>query len=116
MTTFFLCALLLCNVFMVGVLLARPSQTSGNDKDEEQPSVSDDTIKEEDNDIVKIVKVAVKETVPEVLKVMGRFCDADPADIEEAEDADDEHPAIVPNDKLDDVFTHSAVTASDLDE
>lgn len=73
MTTFFLCALLLCNVFMVGVLLARPSQSSGNDKEEEQPSVSDDTVREEDNDIVKIVKVAVKETVPEVLKVMGRF-------------------------------------------
>lgn len=116
MTTFFLCALLLCNVFMVGVLLARPSQSSGNDKEEEQPSVSDDTVREEDNDIVKIVKVAVKETVPEVLKVMGRFCDADPADIEETGNADDEHPAIVPNDKLDDVFTHSAVTVSDLDE
>lgn len=113
MTTFFLCALLLSNVFMVGVLLVKPLQSPKKVKEEEKPAVSDDVIEEEDNDIVKIVKVAVKEAVPEVLKVMGRFCDADPADIEES---DDEHPAIVPNDKLDDVFTHSAVTASDLDE
>lgn len=116
MTTFFLCALLLSNVFMVGVLLAKPLQSPKKVKEEEKPEVSDDAIEEEDNDIVKIVKVAVKEAVPEVLKVMGRFCDADPADIEESDEAPNEHPAIVPNDKLDDVFSHSAVTASDLDE
>lgn len=117
MTTFFLCALLLSNVFMVGVLLVKPLQSPKKVKEEEKPAVSDDAvIEEEDNDIVKIVKVAVKEAVPEVLKVMGRFCDADPADIEESDEAPNEHPAIVPNDKLDDVFTHTAVTASDLDE
>lgn len=101
---------------MMGMLLAKPSR-SPNDMEKEDPPpspASDDALKEENIDIVKIVKVAVKETVPEVVKVMGRFCDADPADIEEPVHESDEHSTIVPNDKLNDVFTHSAVTASDL--
>lgn len=114
MTTFFLCALLLSNVFMVGLLLVKTPQTPKEVKDEDRPSEAVDSAEEEDNDIVKIVKVAVKEAVPEVLKVMGRFCDADPADIEETVDTSDKHPAVVPNEKLDEVFTHSAVTAYDL--
>ncbi len=73
MTTFFLCALLLSNVFMVGVLLAKPLQSRKKSRKKRNRRYSDDAIEEEDNDIVKIVKVAVKETVPEVLKVMGRF-------------------------------------------
>ena len=116
MTTFFLCALLLSNVFLVGLLLVRPNQPPSQVKNDEPPPDVGDVQKQEENiEIVKIVKVAVHEAVPEVLKVLGRFCDADPADIEEpAENVSDEHSRIVSNDRLDEVFTHSTVTASDL--
>ncbi len=84
MTTFFLCALLLSNVFLVGLLLVRPNQQPTQVKNDEPPPDTEDAQNQEENiEIVKIVKVAVHEAVPEVLKVLGRFCDADPADIEE---------------------------------
>lgn len=109
--TFFLCALLLCNVFMVGLLFVKPTQNAREAKDESSPENGAEENQQEDNDIVKIVKVAVEHAVPEVLKVLGQFSDANPADIEEPEE---EHPSVVPDDQLEEVFKHSTVTASDL--
>ena len=57
MTTFFLCALLLSNVFLVGLLLVRTNQPPPQVKNDEPPPDAGDVQKQEENiEIVKIVK------------------------------------------------------------